>query len=60
MLIEHIVHLGVNWSYVDVDNVEFVGGLSVADEKLREIEKNTRIQSECDRWFEERSQIFTT
>ena len=28
-VLEHIVHHGVNWSYVDGDNVEFVGGLSV-------------------------------
>jgi hypothetical protein len=43
----------IAWSYVDGDNVEFVGGLSVSDEKLREIERNTRSQSDCDRWFEE-------
>jgi 3-methyladenine DNA glycosylase AlkD len=55
-VLEHIVHHGVNWSYVDVDNVEFVGGLSVSDEKLRDIES----QSDCYRWFEERSQIITT
>ena len=59
-VLEHIVHHGVNWSYVDGDNVEFVGGLSVSDEKLREIERNTKGQSDCDRWFEERRQRITT
>lgn len=58
-MLEKIVHLGVNWSYADVENVEFAEGLSVSDEKLREIERNSRGQSECDRWFKERRQRIT-
>jgi hypothetical protein len=55
-VLENIVHPGCNWSYVDESNVEFVGSLCVTDQKLREIERNTRGQGTCDRWYEERRQ----
>ena len=49
-------HPGVNWSYVDEKNVQSVKELRVTNQKLRELERNTRDQSTCDRWFEEQRQ----
>ena len=49
VVLENMEHLGVNWSYVVMKNVEFVKELSVTNQKLREVETNTRDQSTCDR-----------
>ena len=59
-MFETMEHPGVNWSYVDEKNVEFVKELSVTNQKLREVERNTRDQSTCDRWFEERGRRITS
>ena len=59
-MFENMEHPGVNWSYIDEKNVEFVKELSVTNQKLREVERNTRDQSTCDRWFEERRQRITS
>ena len=34
-MLENMEHPGVNWSYVDEMNVEFVKELSVTNQKLR-------------------------
>ena len=49
----------INLSYVDIENIDFVKDLCTTEEHLLEIERNTRGQSACGRWYDERRRRIT-